>query len=135
MRRFEASAAVVFEAWLKRAQVEQWMFGPEIRDEEIVHLAIDPRVGGAFSYLLERDGEEVAIVGKYLEIVRPERLVFTWTVADESLGSRVLVGIASCENGCELSLTQELHPMRADERNGVEAEWARRLDSLARLVE
>jgi len=51
------------------------MFGPAIRDEEIVHLALAPKVGGSFSFLVTRNGEDIEHVGKYLEIVRPSRLV------------------------------------------------------------
>jgi uncharacterized protein YndB with AHSA1/START domain len=133
-RRFHATAESVFDAWLNREMLDQWMFGPAVRDEEIVHLALTPRVGGSFSFLVERDGEEVEYVGKYLEIARPQRLAFTWTVATESVGSRVLVDIVAGETGCELTLTQELHPSRAEQVGYTEVEWSNMLDALALVL-
>lgn len=110
-RRFEASPEIVFDAWTKPDRLERWMFGPAVRKgEEIVHLSIDPRVGGAFSFLVQRGEVAVEHVGRYLEWERPRRLVFTWTTADAEVGSRVLIDIAPDGGGCELTLTQNLHP-------------------------
>src|SRR5690349_13009430 len=49
---FASSRERVFDAWLNPAGMERWMFGPEVRDEEIVHLRVDARVGGHFSFLV-----------------------------------------------------------------------------------
>lgn len=129
-RRFEAAPERVFDAWLKREWIERWMFGPAVRDEEIVRLALDPRVGGTFSFTVERDGELVEHLGKYLEIVRPWRLAFSWMVADASVGSRVLINIVPRGTGSELTLTQELHPSWADFVDRAQASWAGMLDAL-----
>src|SRR4051812_10281150 len=90
--------------------IGQWMFGPAVRDEEVARLSIDPRVGGAFSFVVERGDQEIDHIGKYLDIHRPSRLVFTWGIAGENGSSRVLIDIAARENGCELTLTHEMHP-------------------------
>lgn len=133
-REYAVSAEQVFDAWLKRSMIEQWMFGPAVRDEEIIHLVMDPRVGGTFSFLVERDGENLEHLGKYLEIDRPRRLVFSWMVADEPVGSRVTVEIASGETGSEVTLTQELHPALANQIAAAEASWARMLEVLASVL-
>ena len=130
-RPYRASAERVFDAWLNREMLGQWMFGPAVDDEEIVHLSLAPKVGGSFSFLIERDGEKIEYVGKYLEVSRPSRLVFTWIVAEEPVGSRVLIEITSGKTGCELSLTQELHPSRAEEVGKREEAWSKLLDALA----
>ncbi len=130
-RRFHANAERVFDAWMSREMLDQWLLGPAVRDEEIVHLALTPRVGGSFSFLVERDGEDIEYVGKYLEISRPRRLVFTWIVTTEEVGSRVLVEITPGETGCELTVTQELHPSRAEEVGRTEENWSKMLDALA----
>ncbi|MET0814548.1 MAG: SRPBCC family protein, partial [Pseudoxanthomonas sp.] len=79
-RYFEASPERVFDAWLVPRTLGQWMFGPRVREENVVRLDVDPRVGGNFSLKVERKGELVDHVGQYLEIDRPHRLVFTWAV-------------------------------------------------------
>jgi uncharacterized protein YndB with AHSA1/START domain len=131
VRRFHASAERVFDAWLSREMLGRWMFGPDVRDEEIVHLSLTPRVGGSFSFLVDRAGEQIEHLGKYLELRRPERLVFTWMVADESVGSRVVVEIAAGQTGCELTLTHELHPAWAEYVGRTEESWGHMLGALA----
>ena len=130
-KRFDEPAERVFDAWLSRPMIGRWMFGPDVRAEEIVRLSIDPRVGGAFCFVVEREGEEVEHRGKYLEIARPSRLVFTWVVAGERAGSRVLVDIASHGEACELTLTHELHPDWAPFIGRVEESWQHMLHVLA----
>jgi uncharacterized protein YndB with AHSA1/START domain len=75
---FHVIAELVFDAWLDTSVLEKWMFGPAVRDEEIVHLELDPKVGGKFSFLVRRQGEEIDHVGQYFEIDSPRRLIFTW---------------------------------------------------------
>lgn len=130
-RRFDFPAERVFDAWLTCSMIDQWMFGPAVRDEEIVRLAIDPRVGGAFSFVVERQGEEIDHIGKYLEIDRPRRLAFTWAVAGEKAGSRVTIDIAAQGTGCELTLAHELHPDWASFVERTEEAWRKMLEALA----
>jgi uncharacterized protein YndB with AHSA1/START domain len=133
-RRFDATAERVFDAWLSCGMIEQWMFGPAVRDEEIVRLSIDPREGGAFSFVVDRGGEEIDHIGRYLEIDRPRRLMFTWTIAGAPTGSRVLVEVAEREKGCEVSLTHELHPDWAHFVPRSEEGWRHMLDALAEAL-
>ncbi len=130
-RLFQEEPERVYEAWLKPELIGSWMFGPSVRDEEIVHLVVDPRVGGAFSFMVERNGETIEHLGKYLEVERARRLVFTWMIAGSEIGSRVLLDFSGGSGECELTLTHELHPTWADHVQAMESSWARLLDGLA----
>ena len=131
-RRFNATSQSVFDAWLDPDRLSRWMFGPAVRDEEIVRLSLDPRPGGAFSFVVRRDGREIDHVGEYLEIERPSKLSFTWSTADALPDvSRVTIEIISFGDGCELTLTHEMHPDWLDYVSRTEAGWARMLDALA----
>lgn len=134
MRRFGVDAPRVFDAWLSCELLGRWMFGPAVRDEEIVHLSLDPHVGGAFSFMVARDDEEIEHAGKYLAIERPRRLVFTWWVQGEKAGSRVTVELAPRDDGCELTLTHELHPDWIERAGLVQAGWNRMFDVLAAVL-
>src|SRR5258708_23909050 len=102
IQRFTAPPERVFDAWLDTAMLGRFMFGPTLRDEEIVRLSLDARVGGAFSFVVRRQGQEIDHIGRYLEIDRPRRVVFTWAVApDPDDSSRVVIEIAALETGCE----------------------------------
>jgi len=110
--RFAFSAERVYDAWLDPEWIGRWMYGPAVREERIVRLGLEPRVGGKFSFVVERQGVEVNHVGEYLELDRPALLVFTWGTADSRPAtSRVVVEILPCVGGCELTLT---HVMTAD---------------------
>src|SRR5262245_50942378 len=71
-RRFKASPESVFDAWLKPELLEQWMFNPALRNEEVLRIAIDARVGGLFSFQIRRNDQNFHYIGKYLEIDRPQ---------------------------------------------------------------
>ena len=132
-RRFAAPPEQVFDAWLEPKQVAQWMFGPSVRDEEIVRIEIDPRVGGSFSFVVRRQGQEIDHVGEYLEIDRPRRLAFTWAVGARSPDdTHVIIDLAPLGAGCELVLRHER--VWADYAARTAQGWTTMLDAAARLL-
>ena len=134
-RRFDASPERVFDAWLDPEMIGRWMFGPTLRDEEVLRLSVDARVGGSFSFLVRRQGQEIDHVGTYLEIDRPRRLVFTWEIAQHSADeSRVIIDIVPLETGCELTLTHEMHPKWAEYASRTEAGWTKILEALGEVL-
>jgi uncharacterized protein YndB with AHSA1/START domain len=131
-KRFTASAERVFDAWLDPDWLGRWMFGPNVRDERIVRLGLEPRVGGKFSFIVDRAGTEVDHVGEYLAIDRPHRLVFTWGTRDSLPDtSRVTVAITPLAGGCELTLTHEMGPAWAAFVDRAAGAWRKMLDALA----
>ena len=134
-RYFEASPERVFDAWLVPRTLGQWMFGPRVRDENVVRLDVDPRVGGSFSLKVERNGELVDHVGQYLEIERPHRLVFTWAVKDDSddAPSEVHIDVEASGSGCVLTLVHRMDPKWSDYADRTRDGWTTMLDALADL--
>jgi uncharacterized protein YndB with AHSA1/START domain len=131
-KRFAATAERVFGAWLDPDWLGRWMFGPNVRDERIVRLGLEPRVGGKFSFIVERGGKPVDHVGEYLELDRPRRLVFTWATRDSlPETSRVIVEITPLDGECELTLTHEMAPAWAAFADQAADSWRKMLDGLA----
>lgn len=132
-QQLDASPERVFDAWIDPALLGRWMFGPAIRDEEIVRLVTDPRVGGEFSFVVRRDGVELDHVGRYLELDRPRRLAFTWAVAPVADGeSRIEVDIRETAPGIsEVTVTHHLLPDWAPQAARIEEGWGRMLGTLA----
>lgn len=130
-RRFSASPERVFDAWLDAQQAASWMFATPTG--EMVRAEIDARVGGTFCFVDRRDGEDVEHTGEYLEIDRPRRLVFTFSV-DSSEADWVSIDIVPLETGCELTLTHELHPVWAEYASRAEEGWSTMLDGLAQAL-
>jgi uncharacterized protein YndB with AHSA1/START domain len=112
--------------------IGKWMFGPALREEEVLRIDVDARVGGAFSFLVRRQGQEIDHVGKYREIDRPRRLVFTWGIAGDSEDeSLVVIEIVQQETGAELTLTHEMDSKWADYASRTEAGWTKMLGALS----
>ena len=90
---FGAAPESVFDAWLDADMIGRFMFGSDLRGEEVVRIALDPRIGGRFSFVVRRKGQELDYIGRYLVIDRSRRLAFNWAVAPEPTdSSRVEAG-------------------------------------------
>jgi uncharacterized protein YndB with AHSA1/START domain len=111
------------------------VFGPRLRDEQVLHLKVDPRVGGKFSFLVRREGGEVDHIGTYCEIDRPERLAFTWVIAGASSDESVVsIDIKPLDFGCELTLTHDMDPKWADYAERTKTGWTKMIDMLADVL-
>ena len=135
VRHFNASPERVYDAWLTPRTLGMWMFGPRVRDENVVRLDVDPRVGGRFSLKVERGGGIIDHVGQYLEMQRPGRLTFTWAINDhpDDAPSTVQLDIVGSGNGCRLTLVHSMEAKWADYAARTEQGWATMLDALATL--
>ena len=77
-RLLKHDRAQVFSALTDPAKMAKWFYGMETGQAKV---SIDLRPGGNFEIeMFNEKGEvECKIHGTYLEIVLPERVVFTWT--------------------------------------------------------
>lgn len=131
VKRFDAAPERVFDAWLDPKMIGQWMFGKRLRDEEIVHLRTDARVGGSFSFLVTRDGQLFDHIGVYRELDRPRRLVFTWGIACIGGAESVVeINIVPSGSGSELTLTHNIPAQWAEYRERTRGGWTTMLDML-----
>jgi uncharacterized protein YndB with AHSA1/START domain len=127
--RLSAPPERAFDAWLDPSVAARWLFATP--GGEIVRCEIDPRPGGAFTITDRRDGEDVAHVGTYLEIDRPRRIAFRFSVPKySSAESTVEVTVTADGAGADVSIATR----------GVPPEWTRQTeegwrDLLGRLEE
>ena len=94
-RRYAASPARVFDAWLDPAVARQWLFATA--SHPLAYIEIDARVKGSFCFVDRQDAVDgTRYTGEYLEITPPQRLVFTLSVAKfvETLPCRTRTVIA-----------------------------------------
>ncbi len=92
-RVFDAPRDLVFEAHASCEHLSHW-WGP--RRYEIISCEVDFRPGGAWRIVHRGpDGEEYAFRGEYGEIVRPERIV--WTFEFEGVPGSVSVQTMTLE--------------------------------------
>jgi len=131
-RHFAVPAERVFAAWLDPEWIVRWMYGPGRREACVVRSGPEPHVGGKFPFVVERRGVEVDHLGEYLEIDRPELIVFTWGPSGSRYGtSRVVVEIIPCVGGCELTLTHVPGAEPAAFAEPAAGAWHQMLDAVA----
>jgi uncharacterized protein YndB with AHSA1/START domain len=80
-RIFDAPRELVWKAWTDPEQMMRW-WGPTHYTTPVCKM--DFRVGGAYLYCMRSpEGQDFWATGVYREIVRPERIVYTDSFADE----------------------------------------------------
>jgi uncharacterized protein YndB with AHSA1/START domain len=131
-RRLNAPPARVYQAWTDPQKMMRW-YAPA--GAETLAAETDTRVGGRFRVLMRTaDGEEHDVSGVYREVVRDEKLVFTWQWRSKpEWESLVTVTLKRDGDATILTLTHEQLPddaERDDHRNG----WGGALDKLAHVV-
>jgi uncharacterized protein YndB with AHSA1/START domain len=142
-RRINAPIDRVFDAWLTPSQAARFLFAT--RTGNILHCDIDPVVGGGFLVTDRRpvaDGDESFFEaqhrGTFIEIERPSRIVFDFTV-EPSTSEPTRVTLDFVPMGvsiCELVLTHELGEGADAKANAKRAEqgWARMLEQLDKVL-
>jgi uncharacterized protein YndB with AHSA1/START domain len=87
-RTFAAPATAVFDAWTSPEVLARWW--PAGRGWQTPVAEVDLRVGGRLRLVMRSpDGLEAGGEGRYVEVTRPTRLVFTWQWDDPALGAGV----------------------------------------------
>jgi uncharacterized protein YndB with AHSA1/START domain len=141
--RYNVPSERVFDAWLNPALAARFLFAT--RTGNVLYCEIDPKIGGEFTVTDRRptaDGDESFFDaqhrGVYVEIERPHRLAFDFSVepySDEP--TRVTIDVVPMgPHLCELVLTHELGD---DETAQVNAErtrkgWAAMLATLDKVL-
>jgi uncharacterized protein YndB with AHSA1/START domain len=128
-RRLTVAPERAFDAWVDPAVASGWLFATP--GGQIVRCEIDARPGGAFVITDRRNGEDVAHHGTYLEIDRPRRLAFRFSVPKySSAESSVEVTVAA--DGAGASVTIEGRDVPREWLSQTEAGWR---DLLGKLEE
>ena len=131
-RTFPAPRDLVFKVWTEPEALEGWF---KLRNRQTRVVKLDLRIGGSFAFeSRDRVGETMMISGSYLEIVRPERLVFTWT-ASMTDDHETMVTLEFLERGkaTEVVLTHERFTSEAMVA-GHQAGWNYMLDQLTTVL-
>ena len=127
-RTFTASRERVFRAWITPRALESWL---RPRGMGVMVRSLDARVGGSFCFDLE-DGS--SLIGTYLEMVPPEKLVFTWS-GGAAQDWNTVVTLDFLDRGAvtELVLTHE-GLSTPERRTRAEGGWPSLLDALAEVL-
>ena len=101
--------AKVFQAWTQPEALKRWWCPPGWEPADIV---VDVRVGGCYRIGMRRsvDGKLVSIDGRFLEVVPPRKLVYTWVwqgAFAQMPETRITVEFLAVDQGTEIVLTHD----------------------------
>lgn len=134
-RSFSAPIDRVFDAWTNAEVLAKW-FGPE--GFSVIRSEVQLHVGGRYDIeICSPDGKHIKHFGEYLEISKPDKLSFTWMLADqackggEGLDAETIVSIEfkTVEKATEIILTHEQLPSK-EALDGHKFGWTSSLNSL-----
>lgn len=130
-RVFDAPRELVFELWTDPRHAKTW-WGP--RDYPATHMEMDIRPGGAWRNCLRSSetGKELWQRGVFREVVKPERLVFTFAWEEEGeRGLETLVTVTFTEQDGKTRMTFRQAPFQSiQERDGHHGGWTSTFDRL-----
>jgi len=129
----QAPIEKVFDAWLDPKMLAIFMKG--MPDKADTDVEMDAREGGRFTFIMHLGDQKIPHTGKYLEISRPDKLVFTW-VSPYSVVENSTVTLnftKKDDNKTNISLS---HVRFIDEeaRSGHEEGWGNILNKLNELM-
>ncbi len=102
-QKFASDEESIYDALLDPKTAGKFLFATPTGT--MVRAEIDARVGGHYTFVERRDGKDVLHTGEYLELVRPLKMVFTFSVPEySSETSTVQINLAHLGEGCELKL-------------------------------
>lgn len=135
-RVIKASQEKVYNAWLDPNLVAEW-FKPNERWTNC-EADVNPTPGGNYIVTMtHQDGDVVTIDGRIVEVVPPEKLVFTWRDnGNGEFGSETLVTVdlKVVAGGTELTLTHS-KISSSEALESFSGGWNGCLDTFTNLVE
>lgn len=133
--RINAPIDLVFNSLVDPDFISQWMFGPSLRPETILHIKTNPVVNGTFSFLVERNGQQLDHVGRYLTVNPPHQLTFTWAIGEiKPDDSIVKISLEPSGNSSLLKLVHEMQPEWTDYLDRTREAWQKMTGQLALIL-
>ena len=94
----------------------------------------DAREGGNFSIIMHAGGDELPHTGKYLEIKRPDKLVFTWVSHCSADNSIVTLNFKKIDNNKTNIFLSHVKFIDEKTRTDHEGGWAGILSKLNDVI-
>ncbi len=127
-KKIHAPIENVFDAWLDPEMLSQFILPmPGMPQPEVEN---DPQQGGSFTIIMHVGEDKIPHSGQYLEVSRPNRLVFSWLSPFSTDGSTVTIDFSEIDDGT--TNVQLTHVKFIDEetRSDHEGGWTNILETL-----
>jgi uncharacterized protein YndB with AHSA1/START domain len=135
-RTFNAPREIIWRAWTDPDEAARWWHPREVASPR-EFVRINASVGGTYEYkMIAPDGSEYPTAGQYLEVVEPERLVFTWASPGDRIEDSPVITVQLAElEGGRTEMTFNLRGIAgfAGDNNVFDG-WSEALDILAETL-
>lgn len=132
-RRIKGRREDVFEAWTDAEIFKRW-WGPP--GTTTTAAEIDAQVGGSYRITMRlSDGDTVYLKGRFVEVERPSKLVYTWAwEEDDGVGpeSRVTVAFVAVGDETDVTVHHEQLP-NEESRDRHSHGWIGCFDNLTKM--
>jgi len=78
-RRYDAPRGRVFDAWTDPELLRRWWAAVQGWETSTAEVDLRPQGRYRLSMRNPESGEEYTVAGEYVDVRRPERLIYTWT--------------------------------------------------------
>lgn len=135
-RTVDAPRELVFACWTQTKHLARWGGAPADMTAEVEIKEI--RTGGRYKvHLRHANGDSFTVQGTYLEVMKPERLVFThaWVGDDGKPGKEMLITITFADVDGRTRMTlRQVGFSSAGSRDGHKLGWSSQLDRFITYV-
>ena len=130
-RTINAPIEKVFDAWLNPETLAQFILPmPGMPSPDVEN---DAKEGGGFTIVMHVGEEKIPHTGKYVEISRPNKLVFSWVSPFSTDDSTVALNFSALdEDTTHIELTH-IKFLHEEARSDHEGGWTNILDALGGL--
>ena len=131
-KNINAAITKVFDAWLDPKTLSQFIMPMQGMEQSDVKN--DAKTGGSFEIIMKIGDDKIPHTGKYLEIDRPKKLVFTWQSPASLDDSTVTLNFTEIDdNKTNLELTH-IRFIDEEHRSNHEGGWGNILDTLNQVI-
>lgn len=131
-KTIKAPIEKVFDAWLNPKLLSLFMTPmPGMPASDVVNNAIE---GGEFTIIMHAGKDRLPHTGKYLEIDRPNKLVFTWQSHNSIDGSTVTIILDELENNTTNITLSHVKFIDEKARDDHQGGWGNILNALNSLI-
>ena len=122
----------VFDAWLSPKMLSLFMMPvPGMAKSDVIN---DAREGGEFTIIMHVGDEDLPHKGKYLEIKRPDKLVFTWVSHCSVDNSVVTIKFSKLDDNKTKILLSHVKFIDEKVRSDHEGGWGNILNKLSDVM-
>ena len=127
-KTINAAIEDVFDAWLDPKMLAQFILPmPGMPQPEVEN---EPRQGGRFTIVMQVGEDKIPHTGEYLEVSRPDRLVFSWASPCSIDGSKVTINFKQIDSGTTNVELTHVRFIDEETKSDHEGGWTNILEQL-----